>query len=80
MFWSWNVEEDDDGIVLNEKLLKQLDVGDAIKSRPLWKDGDFGIDWLKLLFTLATAELEEEDAAVCSAPLWISVIITIFSN
>lgn len=27
----------------NEKLLKQLDVGDAIKSRPLWKDGDFGI-------------------------------------
>lgn len=92
MFWSWNVEDDDGGddIVLNEKLLKQLaDVGEAIKSRPLWKDGDFGIVWLKLLFTLATtseaADDEDggEDEAEATVDGWwsittFSLIITIF--
>lgn len=88
MFWSWNVEDDDGGggddIVSNEKLLKQFDVGEAIRSRPLWKDGDFGIDWLKLLFTFSEPEEDDEDPAVWSvvllpfATIALSLIITIF--
>lgn len=87
MFWSWNVEDDGGGddIVSNEKLLKQFDVGEAIRSRPLWKDGDFGIDWLKLLFTFSEPEDDDdEDPAVWSvvlvlpfATIALSLIITI---